>query len=696
MSAPTTPKWPVDHPDIPHISDDDDFGELARKLSFYFTDAIALPHSFEELRSLPCGRILTPLVVHISDNVHHPAIVSALLALKSHFSALEEASDEPGVNEARGYAAELVAWQFLTNLSEREAIDFLLHELPPVPSPSNGSSDEDGDGGPQRNGTAAREEGEDTPLLGSRRLGRSSSSYFGTDSVAATLTAEVSHADDFASQFANLSALEIACVSGAKKFLSQRPVQKIINGLWRGDIVFWETLSVNAVKCPKLYNRRRGDPFCRLRVPRYLKIFETIFFATFLVLYYAVLVQRNSSRVTPTEILLYIWIAGFAYDELGDFTDAGQTSFYASDFWWMWDISIVLVGTVFFVLRIVGLNMDSESIIDLSYDVLGLEALFLVPRIFALLSLNPYFGTLIPCLKEMTKDFVKFLSLVVILYLGFLTTFTLLGRDHFTPREMSWILVKVFFGSSYLGFDVAQEISPYFGPPTMLVFVALTNILLITSLISLLSNSLTKVLDHAREEYLFMLVLNLNGSHRIFADRSLKLFCIRPGSVGFESPDVLSSSFGESTNLIPLALRPLRLVLPSERLRSARIVLLKATHLPYVGAIWAYEQFVDSRIRRSGVASISGPETSFTAKRVLLRSSLNSPRPLTSGFQATAEGHGSAPSRSHLSNWPNTRGGPPDAEPHLKSLVVKLTAQVEQLTTMVSQLQEQREASMAA
>jgi hypothetical protein len=67
-----------------------------------------------------------------------------------------------------------------------------------------------------------------------------------------------------------------------------------------------------------------------------------------------------------------------------------------------------------------------------------------------------------------TKDFIKFLSLVAILYLGewiarlgamagrikplltvnegFLTTFTLLARDNFTLREMSWILVKVFFG----------------------------------------------------------------------------------------------------------------------------------------------------------------------------------------------------------------------------------------------------------
>jgi hypothetical protein len=35
---------------------------------------------------------------------------------------------------------------------------------------------------------------------------------------------------------------------------------------------------------------------------------------------------------------------------------------------------------------------------------------------------------------------------------GFLTTFTLLARDHFTLADMIWILIKVFFGSSYLGF----------------------------------------------------------------------------------------------------------------------------------------------------------------------------------------------------------------------------------------------------
>ena len=41
---------------------------------------------------------------------------------------------------------------------------------------------------------------------------------------------------------------------------------------------------------------------------------------------------------------------------------------------------------------------------------------------------------------------------------GFLTTFSMLARDKISYSEMSWILVKVFFGSSYLGFDVALSV----------------------------------------------------------------------------------------------------------------------------------------------------------------------------------------------------------------------------------------------
>lgn len=48
--------------------------------------------------------------------------------------------------------------------------------------------------------------------------------------------------------------------------------------------------------------------------------------------------------------------------------------------------------------------------------------------------------------KTQTKAFLKFLPVILVLYLGFLTSFTMLARQHMTIREVSWILVEVFFG----------------------------------------------------------------------------------------------------------------------------------------------------------------------------------------------------------------------------------------------------------
>lgn len=138
--------------------------------------------------------------------------------------------------------------------------------------------------------------------------------------------------DDPTAPFINLNALEIAAIADAKRFLSQNVVQKIITGIWNGDIIFWDNLSVHTEKKPRFYNPHTADPFSRLRVPKYLKSFEVVFFASFLFLYYAVLVERNPTRITPLEIFLYLWLAAFSYDELSEWIDAGSI-FYAADIW---------------------------------------------------------------------------------------------------------------------------------------------------------------------------------------------------------------------------------------------------------------------------------------------------------------------------------------------------------------------------
>ncbi|TGO23636.1 hypothetical protein BPAE_0126g00200 [Botrytis paeoniae] len=556
---------------LPTIVHDDPFVKVVKTLSIYFVDEIVLPSTFEQLRTTSAGNKIRILVEHLVKNVTNPAIINAILTLKWSFSTLDV--DDRGINETRASACEIVAWRFLSRVSERDAVDFCLYELP---SPTL-----------QRSTDGAAEEPEEsqatehsTLLPQFRERDSPPSTRPPSQNKKTELLQSISHMgsffthddedddeDDPTSSFTGLNALEIAAVADCKKFLSQRIVQKIITGIWKGDITFWESLSEHTQKKAQFYNRKKSDPFSRLRVPRYIKAFEVLFFASFLFLYYAVLVQRNPHYITPLEIVLYVWFAAFAYDELGEFIDAGSI-FYAVDIWNSCDLMIILIGAAFLLTRVIGLTKDSDRIIGLAFDTLSLEALFMVPRIFSLLSLHPYFGTLIPCLKAMAHDFLKFSIIIVVLYLGFLTTFTLLARDSFTLGEMSWVLIKVFFGSSYLGFDIMDQISPQLGPPLMLIFVCMTNILLITSLISILSGSFLRVVSHSREEYMFVYavyVLESSTSNRL-------------------------THFYPPLNLIPLILiRPLRLFMSSSTLRRTRIGLLKATHAPIVLAIKIFE-----------------------------------------------------------------------------------------------------------
>lgn len=59
---------------------------------------------------------------------------------------------------------------------------------------------------------------------------------------------------------------------------------------------------------------------------------------------------------------------------------------------------------------------------------------------------------------------------------------------------MAMILSKIFYGSSYLGFEVMDEIDPLLGPPLMYIFVTLSSILLMGSLTG--KSSFSKFLFH--------------------------------------------------------------------------------------------------------------------------------------------------------------------------------------------------------
>jgi hypothetical protein len=337
---PTTPRslrfLPEPEIEVPIIDDSESFGDVVSKLSTYLSKAIDAPLTYEQLRTTATNLTLRPLTQSLTQDCHHSAIVAALLATRYSFCSTE--NEDPGINEARALACELVAWQFLLCLSERELIDYLLFEVQEPTSqgrPSNGTPDAQGTKSRNKSSTPAHES---TPLLdptfaSSNGLHPPQRSTFSTrENIEQPELSTVASNDSLTQSMAGMNALEIAAICDAKKFLSQRPVQSVIQGMWNGDIIFWDTLSVKAVKKPRFYNKRVADPFTRLRVPKYQKFFQVLFFLLFLVLYYIVLVERDPKQVNFAEVCLYLCILAFAYEEFGEVQDAGVL-FYRTDFW---------------------------------------------------------------------------------------------------------------------------------------------------------------------------------------------------------------------------------------------------------------------------------------------------------------------------------------------------------------------------
>jgi len=151
--------------------------------------------------------------------------------LRGYFAAHDE-EDDRHVNLTRAYACEIVAWRFAAHLSERDAIDYLLYEEEPAASVSNSTIEAPADHPRTHQENARTVLSEQTPLLHTPNRKPQRPTLLLRDSEV------TSRPEDFqalASSVRNLNALEIAAVTDAKKFLSQTAVQRVIDGIWKGE-----------------------------------------------------------------------------------------------------------------------------------------------------------------------------------------------------------------------------------------------------------------------------------------------------------------------------------------------------------------------------------------------------------------------------------------------------------------------------
>ncbi|KAF7330430.1 hypothetical protein MVEN_02481800 [Mycena venus] len=382
------------------------------------------------------------------------------------------------------------------------------------------------------------------------------------------------------------SALEMAISTQAKQFISSPVAQKVVNDIYTGRIVF-STVATRSMladnykpKAITIYDCRDA-PFLdhyRLRVPKYGAILEFLNFACLLLTFVLCLSNKDAAQMTLWEVVFIIFAVAFTLEEYTAATEHGWI-IYIANMWNVFDTSFILVFLCYVTLRVKGLsNGDLESS-EMAFDVLACGACILFPRLAFFAVSN---SVVVLSLRAMIAEFVFFMTIAAICFSGLLFTLWTLGKENWTLKKIAWLMVQIWFGNTYLSFGQAESFHPFFGPILMTTFAALSNTLLLTILISILSNTVARIDANATQEHLFQFAIST-----IEGVKTDALF-----------------SYQLPLNLLAfVVLKPASYIVTPRTLHTLNVFLIKATSFPILIVIGVYERYFASgqSLRESSV-----------------------------------------------------------------------------------------------
>ncbi|KAH9177399.1 hypothetical protein EDB89DRAFT_2112315 [Lactarius sanguifluus] len=359
------------------------------------------------------------------------------------------------------------------------------------------------------------------------------------------------------------SALEVAISSSAKRFVASPIVQSVVNDIYSGRVIYSSSANRSIVadnyklRAIEIYNGRNAPwlNHYRLRVPRYGAILEFLNFTCLLVTFIFSITDKDLNTPNAFEVLFIVFAAAFALEEYTASVEHGWSG-KSFQMWNVFDSTFIVVTTLYLVLRVKGLSSGDNSTSELGFDILACGACIIFPRLaFFMVSNN----VVIFALRAMTAEFVFFMGIAATCFSGLLFTLWMLGSEQWTLRSIAWLMVQIWFGNTYLSFGQASSFHPC------------NNTLLLTILISILSNTFTRINANANQEFLFQFTITtLEGM------KSDALFSYQP-----------------PFNLLAFAiLLPASWVLTPRNLHSANVFLIRLTSFPILVTISLYERYL--------------------------------------------------------------------------------------------------------
>jgi hypothetical protein len=542
--------------------------------------------TWDQLRSPQVSQFLVRPIQQQTRTSHFSrATVYALMANTLQF--FKESYEDPGnsgTSRTRALVCELLAIKLLKEFTTRELIDALSYDFDPLqglltPGP--------------------------TPTA-----------------VAPNWDQTAKTARPAQSRATRVSTLEVAIRAQAKRFLAHPLVVRHLEAIWAGKIVFHsaadnlhrpsmvvipnqtrgygaangqqenilqaspdklqptkqrahvEPTPVHLRRSVTLYDPRDASllKLSRLRVPRYRQFLSTCSLAVLLSLYVAVLARR-SLKITGLEVVFWFWSAGFMLDELVGFNEQGF-SLYIMSIWNSFDLGILLLLIVFYGMRLLGIilpDTKAHSTANAAYDVLAANAVLLFPRLFSVLDHYRYFSQLLIAFRLMAVDLVAVFVLILISCSGFFVAFTLSFRDassdKFDPQGVAYALFQMLLGFTPAAWNNWDDYN-FLGKIILTLFLFICHFLIVTILITVLTNSFMAIVANANDEHQFVFAVN---------------------TISMVKADALFS-YVAPTNILAWILTPLRYVVPFRRYVKINRTVIKVTHFPVLFAIYSYER----------------------------------------------------------------------------------------------------------
>ncbi|KAH7870600.1 uncharacterized protein C8R40DRAFT_1175398 [Lentinula edodes] len=335
------------------------------------------------------------------------------------------------------------------------------------------------------------------------------------------------------------NAIEMAILGRSKRFIKSSSCQKVIDGIWSGKCVYQAESSHSILSDASIIRHRESSTITSsssrptngtqstsmtltkplywiiigcLKVPFIRSVLEYTNFLILFVLFILATEWNTRDELNAPEVIFMVYALGFCLEKVAAMQEHGVQVYFKGT-WNGFDLAFgkLLIPSSKMSSLVIKLGF-SNDLYALCYpqalwsispyiglwarstgiDCLALIACLMFPRLAFVTLRN---NLMVLSLRAMITQFVVLMLIAAFCFCGFLYALWTLSRNEAQPSSDTVLDAS--------GFERSTQFHQVFGPVLMVTYAMLSNTLLLTVLVSILSNTFATINEDAAAEAMF-------------------------------------------------------------------------------------------------------------------------------------------------------------------------------------------------